>query len=44
MTKSQKQYQPQCIPDVLGLDTGQLFSQETEFHSFDTNQDDYIPY
>lgn len=32
------------IPDVLGLDHGQLFTHDTEFHSFDTNQDDYIPY
>lgn len=31
------------IPDVLGLDHGQLFTHDTEFHSFDTNQY-YIPY
>lgn len=31
------------IPDVLGLDHGQLFTHDTEFHSFDTNQI-YIPY
>lgn len=31
------------IPDVLGLDHGQVFTHDTEFHSFDTNQN-YIPY